>query len=268
MIGNMEDDKLKVAMNYAKLLEDKGFKHPGFNSARSELAWRLNDFTTALAYAQAADKAGSTPETVAALKRATAYSEYWAAEFKLQQAETAANDLPRVKITTTKGDIVVELFENEAPNTVANFISLVEAKLYDGTAFHRVLPGFMAQVGDPNSKDEDRRDDGAGGPGYTIKCECTAPNARRHFRGSLSMAHAGPDTGGSQFYMTFIPTDHLNNKHTVFGRIIEGFDVLDSLQRIDPGAPGAAQAPRDKIVSATVLRKRNHDYKVVKGPPK
>src|SRR5262249_7970782 len=122
------------------------------------------------------------------------YKELWAKEQELRKAEAEKNDLPRVKMTTSKGDMVIELFENEAPETVGNFISLVESGFYDGKVFHRVLPNFMAQGGCPKG-------DGTGGPGYHIYCECFKPEARMHFRGSLSMAHAGKDTGGSQFFL-------------------------------------------------------------------
>ena len=157
-----------------------------------------------------------------------------------------------MKIETTKGTIVIELFENEAPQSVGNFVNLVEKKFYDGTIFHRVLPNFMAQGGDPEGT-------GTGGPGYNIYCECYEKNHRKHFRGTLSMAHAGRDTGGSQFFLTFIPTAHLNGRHTAFGRVIEGMDVLAKLQRIDPSNPAKAAEP-DKIVKATVERKREHEY--------
>ena len=111
--------------------------------------------------------------------------------------------------------------------------------------FHRVLPFFMAQGGDPTGT-------GSGGPGYCIKCECRQPNARMHFRGSLSMAHAGPNTGGSQFFLTFVPTGFLNKRHTVFGRVIDGMDVLSEIQRIDPEDQNLP-AP-DKIIEAKILR--------------
>ena len=101
------------------------------------------------------------------------------------------------------------------------------------------MPGFMVQGGDPNSKDNDPRNDGSGGPGYTIKCECDRPDARMHFAGSLSMAHTGKDTGGSQFFITHLPTDHLNGRHTVFGRVIEGLPTARGLR------------PNDTIDSAT-----------------
>ena len=162
----------------------------------------------------------------------------------------AAEPLPQVTLKTTKGDVVIELYEDEAPNAVANFISLVEKKFYDGVPFHRVIEGFMAQTGDPTGT-------GTGGPGYAIRCECTAPNARKHQRGSLSMAHAGPDTGGSQFFLTFVATRHLDGRHTVFGQVIEGMENVDKLKRRDPQLGGAS----DKIISATVVRKRNHEYK-------
>src|SRR5262249_15222542 len=141
------------------------------------------------------------------------------------------------KLQTTRGDIVVELFENEAPNTVANFISLVTKGLYDGTQFHRVLPGFMAQGGDPLSKDAaaNKENIGKGGPGYTIPDEFQSPNHRDHFRGTLSMAHTQqPNSAGSQFFITFAPTPTLNGAYTAFGRVVEGLDVLAKLQRIDP----------------------------------
>jgi cyclophilin family peptidyl-prolyl cis-trans isomerase len=145
---------------------------------------------------------------------------------------------------------------------------LVETKFYDGKTFHRVLPGFMAQGGDPQG-------DGSGGPGYEIPCECYRDDHRLHFQGSLSMAHAGKDTGGSQFFITFRRTPHLDGKHTAFGRVIEGMDVLPKLQRRNPdlSGPGAPPLPvPDKIISATVVRKRDHEYvptKVeAKVPPK
>jgi len=178
------------------------------------------------------------------------------AEMARRKAEAEADDLPRVRIMTSKGDVVVELFENEAPNTVANFVSLVEKGFYDGTKFHRVIGGFMAQGGDPVGN-------GSGGPGYAIECEVDAPGARKHFLGTLSMAHAGRNTGGSQFFLTFRPTEHLDGKHTVFGRLIEGTDVLPKLVRTEGPLAGG---PPDTIVKAEVLRKRNHPYEPKKLP--
>jgi cyclophilin family peptidyl-prolyl cis-trans isomerase len=179
------------------------------------------------------------------------YKDLWEKEKAIREAEAKADDLPRVKLTTTKGVIVLELFENAAPETVGNFISLVEKEFYNNLTFHRVLKNFMAQGGDPKG-------DGSGGPGYQIYCECYKPDYRRHFQGSLSMAHAGRDTGGSQFFLTFKQTPHLNGKHTCFGRVIEGMDVLSKLQRRDPQASNAPSP--DSIIKAEVVRKRDHPY--------
>ena len=103
---------------------------------------------------------------------------------------------------------------------------------------------------------------GTGGPGYNIYCECYDKTYRKHFRGSLSMAHAGRDTGGSQFFLTFRPTTHLDGRHTVFGRVVKGMDVLAKLQRRDPSKP--AQQQPDKILTAEVIRKRDHAYEPTK----
>ena len=173
------------------------------------------------------------------------YQDLWAKEKEIRASEAADDNLPRVCLHTTKGDIVLELFANEAPQAVGNFLTLVKDGFYTDVPFHRVLPFFMAQGGDPTGT-------GSGGPGYCIKCECRQPNARMHFRGSISMAHAGTNTGGSQFFLTFVPTGFLNGKHTVFGRVIDGMAVLSELQRIDP--EGENLPAPDKIVSAEILR--------------
>jgi cyclophilin family peptidyl-prolyl cis-trans isomerase len=185
------------------------------------------------------------------------YRELWTKEQAIRAAEAQADDLPRVKFKTSKGDIVIELFENEAPQATANMLTLVKSGFYNGVSFHRVLPHFMAQGGDPKG-------DGSGGPGYSIRCESYQPNARHHFRGSLSMAHAGRDTGGSQFFLTFMQTPHLDGKHTVFGRVIEGMDVLGELQKRNPQEKN--QPAPDKIITAEVLRDRGHEYKFDKLP--
>jgi cyclophilin family peptidyl-prolyl cis-trans isomerase len=183
-------------------------------------------------------------------------SRNWQVEEQIRAAEQQADDLPRVKLTTTRGDIVIELFENEAPQATANFITLVKKDFYTGVPFHRVLPGFMAQGGDPTGT-------GGGGPGYSIRCECHSERHRKHFRGSLSMAHAGPNTGGSQFFLTFVPTTYLDGKHTVFGRVIEGMDIAASLKRRDPDD---RRSKADEILSAEVLRDRGHGYNFDKLP--
>ncbi len=190
------------------------------------------------------------------------YNVAWKEELALRQKEAAANDLPRVLLKTTKGDVLVELFEDQAPNTVANFISLVEKGFYDNNDFHTVVSGFMAQTGSPEA-------DGTGTPGYTITDECTKPGARRHYRGSLSMAHLGPNTAGSQFFICLVPTSHLDGKYTVFGRVIHGIDVISALERIDAASDDEDSADEpDKIIKAQVTRKRNHAYVPQKSPIK
>ena len=133
---------------------------------------------------------------------------------------------------TSKGTIVADLFDEETPNTVANFEKLANSGFYDGTHFHRVIDNFMIQGGDPLSKDPNHPRAGTGGPGYTIKCE-TARNTHRHVAGTLSMAHAGKDTGGSQFFICHSPQPHLDGKHTVFGQVREGMDVVNAIRKND-----------------------------------
>ena len=159
--------------------------------------------------------------------------------------------LPQIELKTSKGTVVIELYEDEAPNTVANFVSLVEAKFYDGLTFHRVIDRFMAQGGCPKG-------DGTGGPGYKIECECYRKDHRKHERGVISMAHAGRDTGGSQFFITFAKKSYLDGKHTVFGHVIKGMDAIDKLNRSGRGLAV------DKIITAKVLNKRDHKYVPVK----
>ena len=133
------------------------------------------------------------------------------------------------KFNTSKGTIWVKLYPQDAPNTVANFAHLANTGFYNGLNFHRVIAGFMAQGGCPQKT-------GTGGPDWAIDCE-TDTSTEPHRRGTLSMAHAGPNTGGSQFFITFVPTPHLDGVHTVFGAIeeddSESFDVLDNIRQQD-----------------------------------
>jgi len=130
-------------------------------------------------------------------------------------------------IETVKGTMKVRFYEKDAPNTVANFVKLAKSGFYDGLTFHRVIPDFVIQGGCP-------RGDGTGGPGYTIKCELDGDN-QYHDRGVLSMAHAGRDTGGSQFFICHNRenTQHLDRHHTCFGKVYEGLDVIDKIRQGD-----------------------------------
>lgn len=244
------DNPLK-AFDLVKKLDAAGAASPDVVLLGASAAIVASRLDQAEAWIDQAKKAGVDDERIGELKQMVASERPKVdAEMKVRAKEEAAGNLPQVKIETTKGTVVVELFENEAPNTVANFITLVEQGFYDGTPFHRVIGGFMAQGGDPTGT-------GTGGPGHVIACECYAPNARKHFLGSLSMAHAGKDTGGSQFFLTFRPTEHLDGRHTVFGRVVEGFDVLPRLVRTE--GPFAGAAP-DQIVKAEMIRKADRDY--------
>jgi cyclophilin family peptidyl-prolyl cis-trans isomerase len=167
--------------------------------------------------------------------------------FAQEKKEGEKEKLPQVLLKTSKGDVLLELYEDEAPNTVANFVNLVEKGFYDGLVFHRVIDGFVAQGGDPKGN-------GTGGPGYKIKCECYRKDYHKNERGAISMAHAGRDTGGSQFFILFADQPHLDGKHTVFGHVIEGMEAVDKLNRTAPGAKP------DTIVKATVKQKRDHEY--------
>ena len=131
--------------------------------------------------------------------------------------------MKKATIQTNKGDIVLELFDSDAPGTVANFIKLIKQGYYNNLKFHREIPDFIIQGGCPDG-------DGTGGPGYTIKCEI---NPNKHERGALSMAHRGKDTGGSQFFICRNAFPHLDGQHTVFGKVSEGMDVVDKIKQGD-----------------------------------
>ncbi|MEM9569049.1 MAG: peptidylprolyl isomerase [Cyanobacteria bacterium P01_E01_bin.34] len=130
--------------------------------------------------------------------------------------------MPSAVMNTEKGTINLELFSDDAPNTVQNFVDLAKKGFYDGLNFHRVINNFMIQGGCPNGT-------GTGGPGYTINCEI---NGNKHLAGSLSMAHAGPNTGGSQFFICHSPQRHLDGVHTVFGKT-EDMDVVNAIRKGD-----------------------------------
>ena len=258
----LQTDDYEEAWRLAGVLIGQGCKDKRIDNPAGIAAFALNDFDSAEKHLKLArenkQRLGSGASPVddlvqELLKDPARFKKAWAEEQKIRQAEAEADDLPRVLLKTSKGDIELELFENEAPNTVANFISLVEKKFYDGLTFHRVLPGFMAQGGCPKG-------DGAGGPPYRIPCECYPPDKfRLHFRGSLSMAKGeARDSGGSQFFITFLPTSGLDGRHTVFGRVVKGLEVLHRIQRRDPERPNSPEP--DKIVEAKVLRKRDHEY--------
>ncbi len=145
----------------------------------------------------------------------------------------------KARIETDKGVIVAELFADKAPKTVNNFVFLAREGFYDGTIFHRVINDFMAQGGDPTGT-------GTGGPGYRFADEFH-PSLKHSKPGVLSMANAGPGTNGSQFFITHVPTPWLDNKHTIFGQVVEGMDVLMSIPARDPNQRSAPAVKIDKV---------------------
>jgi cyclophilin family peptidyl-prolyl cis-trans isomerase len=147
----------------------------------------------------------------------------------------------KARMETDKGTMVIELFADKTPVTVNNFVFLSREGYYDGVIFHRVIDNFMAQGGDPTGT-------GMGGPGYRFKDEFH-PSLKHDKQGILSMANAGPGTNGSQFFITHGPTPHLNGRHTVFGQVVEGLDVLMSIPARDPGN---VNAPAVKIIRVTI----------------
>lgn len=132
---------------------------------------------------------------------------------------------------TNKGDITIEFMDQDAPNTVANFVKLAKAGFYDGTKFHRIIKDFMIQGGDPQTKDDSMSSRwGTGGPGYQFEDEIHAHN--HNAPGTISMANAGPNTNGSQFFINTVENSYLDGKHTVFGKVTSGIDVVDAIQHV------------------------------------
>ncbi|MBU1198942.1 MAG: peptidylprolyl isomerase [Nanoarchaeota archaeon] len=148
--------------------------------------------------------------------------------FKKSSDKTEVNNVEETKVLlkTTKGDITIKLYD-DMPITAGNFKELVGKGFYDGVIFHRVIDGFMIQGGDPEGT-------GRGGPGYNIKDEFTDHNQNN--RGTISMANAGPNTGGSQFFINLVNNNFLDSKHPVFGEVVEGMDVIDALAKVETGA--------------------------------
>jgi peptidylprolyl isomerase len=144
--------------------------------------------------------------------------------YKMMNGEDSGSS-KKVKLETSKGDVVIELYD-DMPITVGNFVGLVEKGFYDGVIFHRVIPNFMVQGGDPEGT-------GMGGPGYEIKDEFTHEGGNKNDRGTISMANAGPNTGGSQFFINVNDNNFLDDKHPVFGEVVEGMDVVDAIVGVE-----------------------------------
>lgn len=160
------------------------------------------------------------------------------------ESNIKTNDKKNMNVTlkTNKGDITIELFADKVPNTVANFKKLAESGFYDGVKFHRVIKGFMIQSGDPLTKDDSQSDYwGTGGPGYKFADEIHADN--RNDIGTISMANAGPNTNGSQFFINVNPNNFLDGKHTVFGKVIKGMDVVTAIEQVQTNGADRPLSP-------------------------
>ena len=258
---NVLDSRFEGMLEMGLALHSAGISSEKIPEAIALSAVAENKFDVAKPWIEKHFKESSKPRTVlgSIYEHLDELSKDWVAELLIREEDAKGEPLPRVSILTTKGEISVELFENEAPETVANFIHLVEDGFYDGLMFHRVLEHFMAQTGCPDG-------DGTGGPGYSIYGEAKEPNARKYFRGTLGMALSNGDanSGGSQFFICFVPTFNLNGQYTAFGRIVSGIDVIGNLAQVNPDEKkkeGEVPAVLDEIIEAKVVRKRNHEYK-------
>lgn len=251
------------AEEFAKVLRGPLVDNATFQGRDGIAAISRNDFAAALNFR---DKFGNLvsdmPKAQQGLyARLGELIEKYEREKKFLEQDAAGEPLPRVAFKTTKGRFEVELFEDQAPDTVGNFVYLVEQGYYDDKLFHRVIHDFMAQTGgfDTAKMGKD--------PGYAIYDEYDLKDSRDHFEGYLSMAHAlVPRSASGQFFITLVPTPHLDRKHTVFGRVIDGFDTFESITRTEYEDEEGQQkeipnVQADYIISAEVIRKRDHEYK-------
>lgn len=286
---NADADRFEGMLEVVQLLKELGHSSPQFDLCYALTAASQNEYEAAFPHIKPAvenvekglrevgeskditeeqrqtlgKKIFETYKLLGELGEAERNKSIWEAELKAREADSAGEPLPRVLIETSKGTIEVELFENQAPNTVANFISLCESGFYDKLSFHRVITHFMAQSGCPIG-------DGLGGPDYAIRTELDGKTDRGFFRGTLGMAMSGaPDSGGSQFFICYLPRAYLNGKYVAFGRVVEGMNVLSDLAHINPEDKDSeikTQDLPDQILSTSVLRKRAHDYTPQKLP--
>jgi cyclophilin family peptidyl-prolyl cis-trans isomerase len=258
---NTSDSRFEGMLELALALEAGGVSSEKIPEGIALSAVAENKFDLAKPWIEKHYKENAKPRPVlgAIYDHIDALNQNWSEELGLREEDAKGEPLPQVSILTTKGELIVELFENQAPETVANFIHLVEQGFYDGLSFHRVLEHFMAQTGCPYG-------DGTGGPDYAIYSEAQKPNARKYFRGTLGMALSPEDanSGGSQFFVCLMPSFSLNGQYTAFGRVVKGIEVIGNLAQVNPEEKkkeDAAPVVVDEIIEAKVVRKRNHEYK-------
>jgi cyclophilin family peptidyl-prolyl cis-trans isomerase len=269
---DFEHDRYDGSLEILEALIESGYQSPtaregDLMEAAGVAAYSMNNFQEAKRrWEQAIQKNGKlkvySDKILGTLDQ---LADEWAKERAIREAEAKADDLPRVRLYTNKGIFTIELFENEAPETVANFIYLTEKGYFNEKRFFRVLPALVAQTGCD-------RGDGTGSPGYSIHGEMKHADARRHYRGSLAMALGSDpvnqrplyDSAGSQFYICMLPLPHLNGEYCVFGRVLEGIEKLGNITKVDLSTEEGKKEGQGKfvdlIIRAEVVRKRSHDY--------
>lgn len=244
----------QLALDVATSMIQNGIAGPAVYSAAFRAAFALQDFDLAR---QMLDNVKDNNANA----RDSAYQELeatrvkWERELALRAAEAAADDLPRVEFNTSAGTFIVELFEDHAPNTVANFLQLAEEKYYDDTIFYKVFPGVLAQAGCPKG-------DGTSDPGFDLESELERPEIRHHFLGTISMAVDQEKVSGDKFFFAAQPNASLDGKFTVFGRILEQPEIVYEFKTVNRTQPGSQQDEATRILSVRVLsdRKRDHPY--------
>ena len=250
-----DGDKFEGSLDLAETLIASGFPRPEIYNIAGQSAHEMDQLDVAEKYLRMGlDKNALNPVGRQLLEDLPQRRAVVEGEMARRAADEAKGDLPRMRLHTTRGDIVLELFEDDEPNTVSSYLGLVADGSFDGLAFHRVISGFGAMSGSPNS-------DGQGGPGYETLFENDAEHARPHLRGYVSMVPLSKRTNGSQFFITLRPMSAkgLDGKQTVFGRVIEGMDVVARLRRYDVQEPNSLFDP-DRILEATIIRRRGHRY--------
>lgn len=261
-----EADRFEGMNEVGKVLVEQKYTNPDLDGIAGLAAFGEHDFEFSEQCLRRAIQTGvDTAVPPQVLQSIEQLKEDWKKELELRAAEARADDLPRVRISTTKGVIVLELFEDDAPETVANFLYLAKNGFYDGRPIFRVLKHFVAQTGC-------ERGDGSGSAGYTVRGEMKSPRARKHFRGSVAVALGSDpvtqatdyDSGSAQFFFDLLASPPMNGEYCVFGRVIEGMEVLGELTKIDLSSKDAkeeyAGVNPDSMVRVEIVRQRNSSY--------
>jgi cyclophilin family peptidyl-prolyl cis-trans isomerase len=261
-----ESDRFEGLNEVGKVLTEQKYPNPDLDGIAGLAAFGEHDFEFSEQCLRRAMQMGvDTAVPPQVLQSIEQLKEDWKKELELREADARADDLPRVRISTTKGVIVLELFEDDAPETVANFLYLAKNGFYDGRPIFRVLKHFVAQTGC-------ERGDGSGSAGYTVRGEMKSPRARKHFRGSVAVALGSDpatqmtdyDSGSAQFFFDLLASPPMNGEYCVFGRVIEGMEVLGELTKIDLSSKDAkeeyAGINPDSMVRVEIVRQRNSSY--------